>query len=170
MRISPVRRYCCLIVPVLIVSLTVACSSQKGAARGGAPEPVVGIVDFMAENMNLTQARAVTDRVLYYLGRVEGLKVIYRDQMETIFREKSFRISGPCNTDDCITQVGKILGATMMVAGEVSKAGDFYHLEVRLINVSTSRMVNHAFSDVRGIEDLMSTGAESVVNALMSGK
>ena len=168
MKVTALRRTYYIAIPILVLSLSAACSSGRGA-RGGEPEEIViGIIDFEVENMNLTQARAVTDRFLYYLGRKEGLRVIDRRQMEAVLEEQGFRVTRPCSTDDCISQVGHILGAAMMVAGKVERAGDFYHLEARLVSVAGGRMVNHAYSDVRGIEDLMLSGIESVVDDLVA--
>ena len=169
MRIPGMRKVTCLVVPVLVMSLAAACAARKGTGRGEVPPVVIGVIDFEADNMNLTEARKVTDGVLLALGRQEGISVVQREEMETIFREKGFRLPVPCDTNDCISGVGKVLSAAMMVAGKVSRAGNFYHLEVRLINVATSRMVNHAFCDVRGIEDLLAGGVESVVSDLVSG-
>ena len=168
MQIISARKYQLLTIACLITSLTIACSSYKGTVGGAPLDPVIGVIDFQVEDMNLTQARAVTDRVTYYLGRHKGLKVIEREDVEKIFEETGFKMSGPCDTDDCISQVGKVIGASYMVSGKVSKAGDFYHLDLRLINVSTARMITHSFCDVRGMETLMTSGSEDTVNELLA--
>ena len=168
MRIISDRTYQLSTIAILITSLTVACSSNKEAGGGVPSDPVISVIDFQVEDMNLTQARAVTDRVFYYLGRHKGLKVIEREDVQMIFDETGFRMSGVCQTDDCISQVGKVIGASYMVAGKVSKAGDFYHLELRLINVSTASMITHSYCDVRGMETLMTSGSEDTVNELLA--
>jgi TolB-like protein len=162
------RKYQLLTVAILITSLTVACSSNKGAGGGVPSDPVISVIDFQVEDMNLTQARAVTDRVFFYLSRHKGLKVIEREDAQKIFGETGFRLSGNCETDDCISQVGHVLGAGYMVAGKVSKAGNFYHLELRLINVNTTSMITHSFCDVRGMETLLTSGSENTVNDLLA--
>lgn len=168
MRIISDSKYQLLIIAILVTILTAACSSNMGTVGGAPSDPVISVIDFQVEDMNLTQARAVTDRVIYYLGRHKGLKVIEREDVKKIFDETGFRVSGICDTDDCISQVGKVIGASYMVAGKVSKAGDFYHLDLRLINVSTARMINHSFCDVRGMETLMTSGSEGTVNDLLA--
>ncbi len=168
MQVFSDRKYQLPTIAILITSLTVACSYNKGVAGGGSPDPVISVIDFQVEDMNLTQARAVTDRVFYYLGRHKGLKVLEREDVDKIFDETGFRMSGRCDTDDCISQVGKVIGASYMVAGKVSKAGDFYHLELRLINVSTASMITHSYCDVRGMETLLTSGAEDTVNELLA--
>ncbi len=168
MRIISDRKNQLLIIAILVTSLTVACSSNMGTLSNAPPDPLISVINFQVEDMNLTQARAVTDRVTYYLGRHKGLKIIEREEVEKIFDEKGFQVSGACDTDECISQVGKVIGASYMVAGKVSRAGDFYHLDLRLINVSTARMINHSFCDVRGMETLMTSGSEGTVKDLLA--
>jgi len=168
MRIISDRKYQLLAIAILVTSLTAACSSNMRNVSDAPPDPVISVIDFQVEDMNLTQARAVTDRVTYYLGRHKGLKIIEREDAEKIFDETGFQMSGACDTDECISQVGKIVGASYMVAGKASKAGDFYHLDLRLINVTTGRMINHSFCDVRGMETLMTSGSEDTVNELLA--
>ncbi len=65
MQVFSDRKYQLPTIAILITSLTVACSYNKGVAGGGSPDPVISVIDFQVEDMNLTQARAVTDRVFY---------------------------------------------------------------------------------------------------------
>lgn len=129
------------------------------------PQPV-GILDFESNNVDPGEARAITDRFRLYLGNQAIFQVIERRRMQDILNEVGFQITGACDTEECIVQVGKILGARKMIAGSVSRVGTLYSLQVRIIDIETSMVEHQAVADVSGIEDVLTSACESVANEL----
>ncbi len=132
------------------------------------PGPMlVGVLELDPNNVDPGEARAIAERLRLYLGRqrVGGqvvFQVIERNKMESIMQELGFQISGACDTDECVVQVGKVLGASKMVAGSVSKVGTLYSLQVRIVDMQTSRIEQQAFADVDGIERVLTDATQSV--------
>ncbi|MFC1595605.1 CsgG/HfaB family protein [Gemmatimonadota bacterium] len=126
----------------------------------------IGVIDLDANGVEEGEALAITERFRTYLGRTGIFAVIERNQMESIMTEMGFQASGACNTDECVVQVGEVLGASKMVAGSVSKVGNLYSLQIRMIDIATSRIENPLFEDVNGIEDVLTDATLKLANDL----
>ncbi len=114
-------------------------------------EPItVGVIDLDVNNVDVGEARAVSERLRTWLGRTGVFQVIERNQMDTIMEELGFQYSGACNTDECVVQVGQMLGATKMIAGSISMVGTLYSLQVRIVDIGTSRIEHTSFRDEEG--------------------
>ncbi len=129
----------------------------------------IGVLDLDAEGVDDTEARTITGRLRIWLGRTGVFEVIERNQMENIMEEMGFQFSGACDTDECVVQVGRVLGASKMVAGSVSKVGTLYSLQIRIIDITTSRIEHTSFNDEpRGIEYVLTEATREVANELAS--
>jgi hypothetical protein len=130
--------------PILLSPVTGSAQSQTQLPM------LVGVLDLEANGVSASEARSITDRLRIYLNRSQVFDVLERRQMEGILREQGFQLSGACDNDQCVIDVGKILGARKMIAGSVSKVGDVYSLQVRIVDVTTGRIEQTAFADTRG--------------------
>ncbi len=126
----------------------------------------IGVIDLEANGVEESEAKAITERFRTYLGRTGMFQVIERNRMEEIMVEMGFQASGACNTDECVVQVGQVLGASKMVAGSVSKVGTLYSLQIRMIDMATSRIEHHLFEDVNGIEEVLRSVTQSLADQL----
>jgi len=129
---------------------------------------LIAVLELEANNVPEPEARAIADRLRYHLANQAPFRVLERGRMETILEEVGFQISGACNSEECVIQVGKILGVSKMVAGSVSKVGEIYALQIRLVDVQTSSIDRQAISDVEGIELVLQEGTRLVAEDLAS--
>jgi len=130
-------------------------------------EPLlIGVLDLDANNVDAGEAKAITDRLRLYLGQTGVYRLIERNQMDNILNEVGFQLTGACDTDECVIQVGKILGARKMVAGSVSRVGTLYSLQIRLIDIESSSIEQQAFRDVSGIELVLTDATQYVAQQL----
>jgi flagellar basal body-associated protein FliL len=130
-------------------------------------EPLlIGVLDLETNDVTAPEARAIADRLRIYLGRQAIFEVIERNQMEGILDELGFQLSGACDTDECVVQVGKILGARKMIAGSVSKVGTIYALQIRIVDIESARIEHSTFSDVDGIEQVLQEATVEVAQEL----
>lgn len=127
---------------------------------------IIGILDLDPNNVDAGETVAITNRLRFYLGEQAIFQVIERQKMDEMIDEVGFQLSGACDTDECVVQVGKILGARKMVAGSVSKVGTIYSLQIRLVDIETSTIEFQALSDVSGVEDVLMTATRDVAEAL----
>ncbi len=143
-----------------------AWAQQQPAGQQPATRLTIGVLELDVNNVDAGEARAISERLRAYLGRTNVFQVIERNKMESIMQELGFQLSGACDTDECVVQVGKILGASKMVAGSVSRVGTIYSLQVRIVDITTSQIETQAFRDVNGVEQVLTEATQTVANEL----
>jgi len=144
-----------------------ALASRSSPQQPEQPESLlIGVLELDFNNVDEGEARAIAERLRLYLSRQAIFEVIERNKMNSIMEELGFQISGACDTEECVVQVGKILGARKMVAGSVSKVGNLYSLQVRIVDIQSSRIEEQAFADVNGIEQVLQIATDSVASQL----
>ncbi len=160
----------------LLLVLMLPCIEVSAAEPGMEFEPsktigqdrlLTGVLELEPNNVDPGEARAIAERLRLYLSREEMFDVLERSRMESILNEQGFQISGACDTEECIIQIGALLGAQKMVAGSVSKVGTLYTLQVRIIDIGSSRIEGTAFRDVSGIEEVLQSATRDCVGDLV---
>ena len=73
-----------------------------------------------------------------------------------------FQQSG-CTTDECMVQVGKLIGVEQIVGGSISKVGSTYSVSARMVSIETGDISKIATYDFRGeIDGLLTKGMKQV--------
>ncbi len=116
----------------------------------------IAVVDFEAFAVPVPEAQALTNRLRVELLNTGRFIVLERGMMLQVLEEQDFQASG-CTTNDCLVKIGQLLNMQQMVAGSVSKVGDVYSLEVRIIDVSTGEIVGATIVDMSGSVGMMLT-------------
>jgi sulfatase modifying factor 1 len=128
--------------------------------------PAVAVVDLEARNLPVDDARILSDRLRHELIALGKYTVVERGEMEAILGEQGFQQSG-CTSQECVVEMGQLLGATHMVAGSVGKLGDLYMITVRMVDVASGTVLRAAEASVEGaIELLVKTAIPSVARQL----
>ncbi len=127
---------------------------------------LVGVLDLDASNLDPGEARVISDRLRYFINSQPIFQLIERAKMINIMEEVGFQLSGACDTDECVVQVGKILGARKMIAGSIGRVGTIYTLQIRIVDIESSRVEHQAFKNVNGIEDVLETATAIVAKEL----
>ncbi|MCH7498343.1 MAG: DUF2380 domain-containing protein, partial [Candidatus Marinimicrobia bacterium] len=100
---------------------------------------------------------------VFRLGRFE---VVDRGMMENILAEQDFQQTG-CTSNDCLVEVGRLLGAQRMVGGSISKVGGTFTVSARLVDVETGKVLSVSDFDLRGeLDDLLTRGMREVAMKL----
>ena len=127
----------------------------------------IAVVDFTGNNVSEGDCRALTDRLRAELFNTKHYKVIEREMMEEINKEQGFQQSG-CSTDECIVEVGKLIGVEKIVGGSISKVGRTYSVSSRIVSVETGKILKGATYDYKGeIDELLTTGMRKVAYELI---
>ena len=122
----------------------------------------IAVVDFTGNNVSVGDCRALTDRLRTELFNTKYFKVIEREMMEQILEEQGFQQSG-CTTNECIVEVGRLIGVEQMVGGSISKVGRTYSVSARIVSVETGKILKTATYDYRGeIDDLLVSGMKQI--------
>ena len=133
-----------------------------------AQKATIAVLDFQGRGISQTEVAALSDRLRNELFRLDVFQVVERGMMETILTEQDFQLAG-CTSDECLVEIGQLLGAEMMVGGSISKIGDMYTASARIVNVETSRVIMVADYDLEGkINDMLTIGMRQLAARLAS--
>jgi TolB-like protein len=122
----------------------------------------IAVVDFNGNNISDGEVRALTDRLRTELFNTKYFKVIEREMMQEVLKEQGFQQSG-CTTDECMVEIGRLIGVEKIIGGSISKVGNIYSVSSRLVNVETGEIENTAVFDHTGnIGQLLTEGMRIV--------
>jgi len=122
----------------------------------------VAVIPLDAKGVSEIEASVLTERLALELFRTGRFTVLERGKMEEILIEQDFQLTG-CVSEECLVEVGQLLGVEQMMAGSVSRIGETYSVILRLISAETGAIVQVASYDHRGaIDELLSEGMRLV--------
>ena len=131
----------------------------------------LGVYRFDARGVSEVISLAITDRIRFEIQNRGQYSVIERDKMNLILKEQAFQQSGACLEASCLVEVGKLLAVTKMLGGSVSKIGNLFTLEVRVIDIESGQILKNALEDYSGpVEILLTKITRSVVDQLFGEK
>ena len=132
-------------------------------------EKTVAIFDFSGEGISSTDARLLTERIQTELVKLGKVKVVERAKIDDIFKEQKLQFSG-C-VDECLIEVGKMVGATSIITGSIGKFGIYYTINARMIDATTSEVEKAVSYDSEYImSDLLVKGAKDIAYQLVGLK
>jgi len=130
----------------------------------------IAVMEFAGKNVSSIEASALTDRLRSELFRTGQFRVIEREMMNDILTEQGFQMSG-CTTDECIVEMGRLIGVDQIISGSVSRVGDVYSIAARMVSVETAEIVKIATYDHEGkIGELLKTGMATIAAELAIDK
>ena len=87
--------------------------------------------------------------------------------MQEVLKEQGFQQSG-CTTDECIVEIGRLIGVEKIISGSISKIGNIYSVSSRLVNVETGEIETTGVYDHMGnIGELLTGGMKKVAYELI---
>ena len=129
---------------------------------------VLAVIDFEGKGVPQTEASALTDRLRTEIINLGNKKVVERGEMDEILKEQGFQQSG-CVTSECMVEVGRLLGANQIVGGSISKVGNTFSVNARIIDLETGEIINSINYDYSGvIDELLISGMRNVSQLLFS--
>jgi len=83
------------------------------------------------------------DELEYKLVLARRFQIVDRRQLEQIRAEQNFQLSGDVS-DDSAVSIGQMLGASIVITGDISSFGTVMRLSLRAIDVRTARILTIA--------------------------
>jgi len=121
----------------------------------------IGVLDLDAVGISVTEGLGLSHRLRFELINTGRFTVLEREQMNEILLEQGFQQTG-CTTTECVVQAGRILNVDDMVAGSVSKLGDIYSIQLRLVDVQTGEITREIVVDMKGtIGEILTKGMKN---------
>ena len=129
----------------------------------------VAVFDFSNNGLSQNEVRTLTDRLRTELVQTGKCNVVERSKIDDILKEQKFQLSG-C-VDECLIEVGKMLGATSVVIGSIGKVGNTFTISARIVDAETGE-VETAFSydSMYDIETLLTRGMQEIALKLVGNE
>jgi TolB-like protein len=103
------------------------------------------------------ETEVITDRLRGELFNTGKVNVMERDQMQEVLKEQGFQQSGACSNEQCMVEMGQLLGVAQLVTGSLGKVGSMFLVNFRVIDVKTAKIVKVVSRDIKGdLEEVVS--------------
>lgn len=102
-------------------------------------KPTVAILDFDAKGITEQEVQTLTERLRTEIGNTKAVRLIERKALEKILEEQGLQQTG-CTSDECVAEVGQLLGAEKMISGSVGLMGKTYTIDAKLFSVETGEI------------------------------
>lgn len=129
----------------------------------------VAVLELDPNGVSDSEARALSDRLRIEIFNAGVFEVMERDKMNRILDEMQFHLND-CTTDECAIEIGRLIGVKKIIAGSISKVGEFFTVSARLIDVETSKIEATAIEDVEGSLGIVLTKAMPSIARKISGQ
>ncbi|MBI5804418.1 PEGA domain-containing protein [candidate division TA06 bacterium] len=150
---------------IFILLMAVLAAILPAAAQDKAPEKTaVAVLQFEPRNISQAEAVILSDRLRAELVATNHFNVLEREQMDKILREQKLQLTGACSDASCLVKVGQLMAVTKMMGGTISKIGNTYTVQARVIDVEKGVIETEVSQDFTGtIEDVQQWGMKKVV-------
>jgi len=133
-------------------------------------QTTIAVLDFDARNISAGEVATLTDRFRDELIKTNQFIVIERDKMEEVLKEQGFQQSG-CTSDECVVEVGQLIGVEQMVGGSIGKVGNVYSVSARMIDIESGTISKvTTYDHVGDIGGLLTSGMRLVVQGLVTDR
>jgi len=136
---------------IIIYSLFISASVFSQENRR-----TLAVMDFDGFGMSTFEAKTLTERLRTVAVEIGSYIIVERGAMDEILEEQGFQQSG-CTSDECIVEVGELMGVQYMLGGTIGKVGSTFTISMKIIDVESGEVVKTASYDLSGEVDLLLT-------------
>lgn len=119
-------------------------SNAPTTAASALPSRLVVSVLYFEDRTRTPELRwlrkGLADMLITDLSRAPGVQVVLRDRLETILREQALQAGGRIE-DRTAVRIGHLAGATVILAGSVTRVGDLLRLDAQLLDVERGTVI-----------------------------
>jgi TolB-like protein len=153
-----------LLKPIMTVVLSLTLIADLNCAQGN--KATIAVLDFEPIGVDQITARTLTERFRTVTVEIGAYTVISRGDMDQILEEQKFQLSG-CASDECIVEVGKLLGAQYMLGASLGRVGDTFTIDMRIIDVESGEITRSTSYNMSGkIDKLLTEGLAEVASII----
>lgn len=126
----------------------------------------VAVFNFTPRGLSADEALTITDRFTEEYGNTNSVELVDRNNIAALVEEMDLSTTKLVDQKTAL-KMGKILSAQYIVFGSVSKFGSMYTINVKLIDVETSKITKSASVDSSdGFTELLVTSVKEVAYSL----
>jgi len=148
-----------LLLITLVFSLTTDSLSKTTLA----------ILELKDKGVSNSTASILTDNLISEFSKIIDYEIVEREQLETILKEQGLQNSGLCNNNECLVQIGGLLGAQKMVTGSIGQLGAVYSLSLRIFDIESAKTENSVTLNKKCSQEELFDLVEEAVAGLTSG-
>ena len=126
------------------------------------------VMDLRAEEgVSQSVARTLSDYLRTQLINTDKFIFVTRENVEEVLKEQKFQLSG-CTDQECIVEVGKLLGVRKMFTGSVGKVGATYIINLKIIDVESGKIEKAEKEEcAKCKEDALLVSVNNIVNKII---
>ncbi|HOX45085.1 MAG TPA: hypothetical protein PK668_15905 [Myxococcota bacterium] len=152
---------------LLALALLATAAPRPGR---GAEEIAVAIMEFSSKGgVTPEQVEALADLLASEVRDLGGFRVIGQADIRTVLGVEEKRLqAGGCTETSCMAEIGGALGVRWVLAGNVSKFGEVYLLNLKLIDAPAVRVASSVSPKVEGGEAALIDALKEHARAMLS--
>lgn len=152
-----------------IICLLMILITSSGQAQINDTKKTIAVLEFKTTgDVSPKEAATLTNRFRSLLIKTSAFIVIEREKMLDILKEQDFKMTDACNSEECAIQVGQLLGAEQMIAGDIGKIGQTYTIDLRLIDVTNGSLLQSQQKNYKGEVDGLLDAMTEIANKFAS--
>ncbi len=108
--------------------------------------------------------RSVPDLLRAELSRSEEIIILERQQLDAIFEEQKLALAGFVDDSSLVQQIGKLMGAEIILSGAIYKVGKKYRIDVNITRVKTTHVISEKAEapDAEHLKDMIDILANNI--------
>ncbi len=107
------------------------------------------VMELSGSGIEPSDIQTLTSKLGSELVKQNVFTVLERSEMGLILQEQGFQQTG-CTSSECAVEIGQVLGVQYIVTGSIGKIEDMYYIEVRMVDVGSSKIAKTADRNVHG--------------------
>lgn len=138
-------------------------------AQPSPERPLIAVLNLEPVGATDVEASALSDRLREELLRSGRFSLVERERLESVLEEQTIQQAG-CQGKECVLQVGRVLGVSMIVTGRATKLGaNSWQVSAQLIDVATAETKRAESVLFEGrLVDLLQQGVPNLAQKLTS--
>lgn len=129
----------------------------SSTAVWGQAKPRVAILPFGALNVSQSDALVITSLFETSVVKTEMFLVIEQNQIKALLDAQKYSLDG-CVDESCAVEVGRLLAAEQIILGELSRVGNRYIVNAKIIDVSQGRNIRADNVAAPSLDEIAETG------------
>ena len=125
------QKYTSILIIIILFITAPALTAQERIT--------VAVLDFTTSNLPEVYASSIRDRIEVSLYKAKNIDLLERNRIQLAMKEHNIKET-ECKDAQCMTQLGKLLSATYVVAGNITCI-DTCTITIRVIDVQSGRIV-----------------------------
>jgi TolB-like protein len=132
-----------------------------------APKKYLAVMDLEGHGVPQTDLEVLTIHLRKEFSKMPQFVVIQENDIIDRLKTAGM-LDANCHSDDCASNVGKALNAQLIVTGSVGKLGYTYTVDIRMIDIETSKIIGVATKNYKGILSGLASSSNEMTNNLVA--